>query len=116
MGKKVGRSLLLLEAIKQIRAAERETVRCREQVQQQGKELVRAAQQEGEEKLDALRAALRQEQEERRKELEKALEEEEKQLHAETERECKKLEEMGRAHMVEAVRRIAREVADGWQS
>ena len=79
-------------------------------------ERVRAAQQEGEEKLDALRAALRQEQEKRKEALEKQLLSEEEQLRAQTEKECKELEDQGEARMVEAVRRIAREVADGWQS
>ena len=78
--------------------------------------LVRAAQQEGEEKLDALRAALRQEQEKRKEALEKQLLSEEEQLRAQTEKECKELEDQGKACMVEAVRRSAREVADGWQS
>ena len=107
---------MLLEAIEQIRSAERIAERTRQAAREKKKELLRAAHQEGERRLEILRQELEETRQEQERLLHQRLKHEESAVQKETERLCAQLQKTGEAHMVQAVRLIAREVADGWQS
>lgn len=107
---------MLLEAIERVREVERDVQQRKALAQQQGQEMIRRAEQEGEALLRQLRAQLLQQRQTQEAELLEQLQEEETRLRAETEKCCADLTAQGRKHMVQAVRRIAEEVANGWPS
>ena len=102
---------MLMEAMQRVRAAEDAARQRRKETEQECAQILRTAREE-----NVLRATLKEKAERRQAELEARLHEEEVQARRVCSADCQALAARGKERLVEAVRRIAEEVASGCQS
>lgn len=102
--------------MEQICAAEQESRSMQAEARQEAEALCRAAREEGRKGLEQLRREMQREEAARLAALKKAQDAEEAAMREETEEICRHLRAQSAAHMVEAVRYLAREVVQEWQS
>ena len=107
---------MLMEAMQRVRAAEDAARQRRKETEQECAQILRTAQEELAREENVLRATLKEKAERRQAELEARLHEEEVQARRVCSADCQALAARGKERLVEAVRRIAEEVASGCQS
>ena len=107
---------MLMEAMQRVRAAEDAARQRRKETEQECAQILRTAQEELAREENVLRATLKEKPERRQAELEARLHEEEVQARRVCSADCQALAARGKERLVEAVRRIAEEVASGCQS
>ena len=107
---------MLMEAMQRVRAAEDAARQRRKETEPAGAQIRRTAQEALAREENGLRATLTEKAERRQAELEARLHEEEVQARRVCSADCQALAARGKERLVEAVRRIAEEVASGCQS